>query len=225
MALICENENNNRYIPLFLGLSLLIHLSAYLSTHYFAHTNLSEKTNKNSTVYMQIVVAPPRTAPVVQEKPKEIPKEVPKKIVPKKLVQEKPVKTTPAPLIEQPPEIIPKYRPTTNTPTTTTQTSTEAEISINALPEALVDVPARCPTPEIPITADAANAGITSGKVVLEVQISSEGKVVKAELLKGTGFQIDNEVVKLAKEMKCTPAIKDGKAVAVLRRLLWRIVR
>ena len=173
---------------------------------------------------MQIVAAPPRAAPVTPEKPKEIPKDVPKKIVHKKLVQEKPVQTKAAPLVEQPPEIIPTNPPTTNTPTTT-QTSTEAEISMNALPEALVDVPAHCPTPEIPITTDAANAGITSGKVVLEVQISSEGKVVKAELLKRTGFQIDNEVVKLAKEMKCTPAIKDGKSVAVLRRLLWRIVR
>ena len=47
----------------------------------------------------------------------------------------------------------------------------------------------------------------------MQVQISAEGKVTDAKLLKGIGFKIDDVVVSLAKGMTCTPAQKDGKDI------------
>ncbi|MES2615744.1 MAG: TonB family protein [Bdellovibrionota bacterium] len=167
---------------------------------------------------MQIAAAPKAAAP----KPIEQPKELPKKPIIKKLVS-KTLSTKPAPLVEQPPEEKPQINSAQNTATSAQADAND--VSVPAVAEAVADKAARCQTPEIPITQDAANAGITSGKVILEVQINADGKVTTAKLLKGTGFHIDSNVIEFAKKMKCQPALKDGKTVAVIKRLQWVVQR
>ena len=87
--------------------------------------------------------------------------------------------------------------------------------------EAAADVPAKCPSlPEIPITDDAANAGVTSGEIVIEVIVGSKGNIIEARIKKGTGFDIDGVALREVKKLSCTPASVGGKSVATKRKLI-----
>lgn len=87
--------------------------------------------------------------------------------------------------------------------------------------EAAADVPSKCPPiPDIPITDDAANAGITSGEIVIEVVVGSKGNILDARVQKGTGFDIDQVALREVKKLSCTPASVAGKAVAAKRKLI-----
>ncbi|KAB8033413.1 energy transducer TonB [Fluviispira multicolorata] len=90
--------------------------------------------------------------------------------------------------------------------------------------ESTVDKTAQCTLPEINITDDAANAGITSGSVIIEVQINSVGKVIEAKLIKGTGYKIDQVALAAAKELDCKPAWREKHSVGVIKRITWMIV-
>lgn len=90
--------------------------------------------------------------------------------------------------------------------------------------ESTVDKTAQCTLPEINITDDAASAGVTSGSVVIEVQINSEGKVTNAKLIKGTGYKVDLVALEAAKLLSCRPASKEKQSVGVIKRLTWMIV-
>lgn len=206
----------------FFLLSSFVHFLLFISFDLFFKRETKNYEVKQNKVYVQIAPTP---RPVV-ETPKDAPKpvELPKIPVPKKLVQKNPVATNKAPLVQEPPPE--KIEPKLTNPDLPISTLADAnDVSENPVAEAIVDKAARCKTPEIPITQDAANAGITSGKVVLEVQISSSGKVIEAKLLKGTGFKIDDSVISYAKNMQCSPAEKDGKKVPVVKRLQWIIQR
>ena len=100
--------------------------------------------------------------------------------------------------------------------------STEPPPDPNSAPvsEAAADTPAKCSSlGEIQISDDAVNAGITSGKVIVEAVIGFDGKVIKATLKKGTGYQVDNLVVDRILKLRCAPAKQGGKDVA----MRWRI--
>lgn len=219
MNAIFTHKSDSPVFLIFLY-SIIAHIIIFSSVVFFLQKSV-KNAEKQNVVYMQITAAPQSVAAPKKEIQK--PKELPKKPVIKKLVQQQPLSTKPAPLVQQQPE----EKPQTN-PNPTTQSSANADandVATKPVVEAVVDKAARCKTPEIALTQDAANAGVTSGKVILEVQISADGKVTEAKILKGTGFQIDDAVVALAKKMDCIPAEKDGKSVAVIKRMQWLIQR
>jgi protein TonB len=218
MNFIFEKHPNRNIYFLFI-LSLLIHFLLFILPRVFLSQNVKNTELKRDAVFIQIAPAHSQVVPVTHEKVPPKPKELPKEVQTKKLIQ-KTVVPQPAPVVSAAPEISPA-----SLPHPSSIAGDKGDVSIAAVSESVVDEPARCVTPEIPITEDAANAGVTSGKVVLQVQISSEGKVVSATLLKGTGFRIDEEVLQQARKMVCEPARKDGKSVAVVKRVLWKIVR
>jgi TonB family protein len=95
----------------------------------------------------------------------------------------------------------------------------EPDPDANPVSEAAADEPARCPAlREIPITDDAANAGITSGRVVIEVVVGSQGGVLEARLVEGTGYEIDQVALAEVKKLRCTAAKVGGKSVAQKRK-------
>jgi periplasmic protein TonB len=98
----------------------------------------------------------------------------------------------------------------------------EAEVTDpNAAPvsEAAADVPAKCATiGEIQLTEDAVNAGVTTGKVLVEAVIGFDGSVIKVQIKKGTGYDVDKLVLDRVSKMRCTPAKQSGKNVAQRRR-------
>ena len=89
--------------------------------------------------------------------------------------------------------------------------------------ESTVDKTAQCTLPEINLSEDATNAGITSGSVIIEVQINSEGKVTTAKLIKGTGYKIDDIALEAAKSLNCRPAKREKESVGVIKRINWII--
>ncbi len=91
--------------------------------------------------------------------------------------------------------------------------------------ESTVDKTAQCTLPEINLTDDASNAGVTSGTVIIEVQINSLGKVVEVKLIKGTGYKVDEIALRAAKELNCKPAWREKENVGVIKRINWIIVQ
>jgi TonB family protein len=206
------SDKRNTPVPLTFLYSIIFH------TVFFFLQPLEDKKS-SKIVYLEITAQPPAVAP---KKEMQKPKELPKKPVIKKLIQQQPLDTKPAPLV--PPQV--EEKPLTNSASTQSSANADAnDVPIKFVPEAIVDKAARCQTPEIALTQDAVNAGVTSGKVSIEAQISADGKVTEAKILKGTGFQIDDSIIALAKKMYCIPAQKDGKNVAVVKRLQWSIQR
>lgn len=51
------------------------------------------------------------------------------------------------------------------------------------------------------------------GDVTLRIQIDSEGKVTKADIVKSGGAAFDEEAVKALKQARFEPANKDGRNV------------
>jgi TonB family protein len=119
-----------------------------------------------------------------------------------------------APPLAQPKSIV--------TPTPTGQSSNSNKEFFSA--ESTVDKTAQCTLPEINLTEDASNAGITSGSVIIEVQINSLGKVVEAKLIKGTGYKVDEIALRAAKELNCKPAWREKENVGVIKRINWIII-
>jgi protein TonB len=92
--------------------------------------------------------------------------------------------------------------------------------------EALTDSPAKCPVPpNLELTTDALNAGLTNAEVIIEVAVTAAGLVQDAKLKAGTGFEIDKVALKAALKLKCTPAVLSGKAVGVAgKKLVWKVM-
>lgn len=92
--------------------------------------------------------------------------------------------------------------------------------------EALTDSPAKCPVPpNLELTTDALNAGLTNAEVIIEVAVTAAGLVQDAKLKAGTGFEIDQVALKAALKLKCTPAVLSGKAVGVAgKKLVWKVM-
>ena len=98
----------------------------------------------------------------------------------------------------------------------------EAPFDPDASPvsEASADVVAQCSrlSSDISITDDAAYAGLTSGRVIVDVVINSKGEVSSAKLVERTGYDVDKVVLEAVKKLRCTPAKKNGVDVAQKRR-------
>jgi len=92
--------------------------------------------------------------------------------------------------------------------------------------EAVADAPAQCPLPpNLELTTDALNAGLTNAEVVIEVAIASSGSIQDARLRTGTGFDIDKVAIKAALKLKCKPAVLAGKPVSVTgKKLVWKVM-
>lgn len=92
--------------------------------------------------------------------------------------------------------------------------------------EAVADSPARCPVPpNLELTTDALNAGLTNAEVIIEVAVNSTGGVENAKLKTGTGYEIDKVALKAALKLKCTPAVLAGKPVGVEgKKLVWKVM-
>ena len=89
--------------------------------------------------------------------------------------------------------------------------------------ESTVDKTAQCTLPEINLSEDATNAGVTSGSVIIEIQINSQGKVTEAKLIKGTGYKIDEIALQAAKLLNCKAAKREQENVGVIKRINWII--
>lgn len=102
--------------------------------------------------------------------------------------------------------------------------ATEAEPEV--VSEALADTPARCPVPpNLELTTDALNAGLTNAEVIIEVAVNTSGAVENAKLKNGTGYEIDNVALRAAMKLKCTPAVLSGKTVRVAgKKLVWKVM-
>lgn len=88
------------------------------------------------------------------------------------------------------------------------------------LTEAAVDTPSSCPSiGEVPLSEDAINAGVTSGKVVVEIVIASNGGVAEAKLLQGTGYAVDADVLARYKKLRCKPGTKNGAPARSRRKI------
>ena len=92
--------------------------------------------------------------------------------------------------------------------------------------EAVADTPARCPVPpNLELTTDALNAGLTNAEVIIEVAVTAVGDVREAKLRTGTGYEIDKVALKAAMKLKCTPAVLSGKPVGVAgKKLVWKVM-
>lgn len=101
-------------------------------------------------------------------------------------------------------------------------TGTEPETVV----EALADTPARCPVPpNLELTTDALNAGLTNAEVVIEVAVNATGGIESALLKTGTGYEIDKVALQAAKKLKCAPAVLSGKPVGVAgKKLVWKVM-
>lgn len=65
-----------------------------------------------------------------------------------------------------------------------------------------------------PYTAEARAAGI-EGVVVLELIISEKGNVLRARVLRGLGYGLDQSAVRTFRAKKFTPSYKEGKPITV----------
>lgn len=101
-----------------------------------------------------------------------------------------------------------------------------ARAAVDAVVEAVADLPADCPLPpRLDLTDDALNAGLTNAEVVIEVTIDSFGAVESALLKSGTGFDIDEVARTAALRLKCKPALLAGQPVAVTgKKLVWKVI-
>ena len=219
MILFSNSKFQGTPLPLSFLYSFGAHLFLFLFLFFVLKKTSFQQEEKKNIVFMEI-----RSAPKVepQKPPAPIPKTLPKAQphpVLKKLVQES--QTPSAPLVAQPLE---KAPPTKAQPLAA-PSAQEGDSLQKPLSEALVDKVARCKIPDVSLTEDAAHAGITSGRVLLEVLIQRDGKVSQVKLLKGTGFEIDRVIMALAEKMQCEPAQKEGKDVPVKQRLQWIIKR
>jgi outer membrane biosynthesis protein TonB len=95
-----------------------------------------------------------------------------------------------------------------------------------AVEEAFASSSADCAgaLPELELSDDAVNAGLTSGQLIIEVIVDDKGIVRQPKLIKGTGYQIDAIALKEVQKMKCNPAQENGKSTVVRKELRFEVV-
>ncbi len=189
-------------IAFFLLISFFLHSCIYFAV-VFMHVPEPETisislTNNN----LQIVNNKPQSKPK-QQKP-NTPKVQKQIAVDQKKPLPQPVTSNPQP-----------------NPTEQTTQNDQNEAYAN---ETVADKSAACTLPEINLTDDATQAGVTSGIVTIDVSIDGDGKVTKAKLVRGTGYNVDNVALKVALTLKCKPAIKEKSSLAVIKRINWKII-
>jgi hypothetical protein len=216
----------------------------HLSVFWIAAQTLPSKISRREPESIKVRIAePPKTistpAPVVEVTPKPRPpvrvdrrKPPPEKPVPKpevraglsdSLAKEGTAREN-APVIAQGNSSMAGVNPEdANKPVPPPAAPEEAESEVF---EALADTPARCPVPpNLELTIDALNAGLTNAEVIIEVAVNATGSVENAKLKTGTGYEIDNVALKAAMKLKCTPAVLSGKTVRVAgKKLVWKVM-
>lgn len=102
----------------------------------------------------------------------------------------------------------------------------EVDYSARGVEEAFADTEADCSgaLPELELTEDAVNAGVSSGKLLIEVIIDEGGKVRNVKLLKGTGYEIDRVAVEAIRSITCVAATSGGEPTVVRKELPYEIV-
>jgi outer membrane biosynthesis protein TonB len=100
----------------------------------------------------------------------------------------------------------------------------EFDPDARVLTEAAVDKKLACPpVGEIALTDDAINAGVTSGRVVIEVVVNSKGEVEEVKLIEGTGYEVDKVVLQKYRQQRCTPGTQSGRSVKSRARVILPI--
>ena len=173
--------------------------------------NISVSTN---TIQLAAKTANSSKQTIQKHQDKKMPTEELIKSTHQKQSIHKEIPTDNSPPIAQPKSIV--------NPTPTGQSANANKEFFSA--ESTVDKTAQCTLPEINLTEDAANAGVTSGSVIIEVQINSLGKVVEAKIVRGTGYKVDEIALRAAKELNCKPALREKENVGVIKRINWIIV-
>jgi TonB family protein len=104
--------------------------------------------------------------------------------------------------------------------------SDDVDYSARAVEEAFADTEADCSgsLPELELTEDAVNAGVSSGKLLIEVIIDEKGTVRNVKLVKGTGYEIDRIAVEAIRSIKCVAATSNGEPTIVRKELFYEIV-
>ncbi|BBH53283.1 energy transducer TonB [Fluviispira sanaruensis] len=209
-------NKNTKDLNFFLvvGYSLLFHILLALSLSFLTPNPVDMTDLRVTTSTVQISSKSPNSQKPTLQKHRE-------RNIPKKELIQSTQKSAAAPS-EIPPEKVATPQKHLDAVTPAGQSTNESKEFYSA--ESTVDKTAQCTLPEINITDDAANAGVTSGSVVIEVQINSEGKVTEAKLIKGTGYKVDQVALAAAKELNCSPAWREKHSVGVIKRITWMIV-
>lgn len=66
---------------------------------------------------------------------------------------------------------------------------------------------------------DAARQANISGRIVLAVLLSANGKVTQTIVIKPLGYGLDQEAIRAARQIRFTPAVKDGKPISVVKMI------
>ncbi len=97
----------------------------------------------------------------------------------------------------------------------------EAESNSSPLPESVVSSPARLASPVTPTYPPAARAQEVEADVVLTLVVTSAGTVADAKLVSEAGLGFDEAALGAIRRARFTPAVKDGRPVAV--RMRWNV--
>jgi hypothetical protein len=95
-----------------------------------------------------------------------------------------------------------------------------------AVEEAFADASADCSRalPQLDLTPDAINAGVTRGRLVFETVLDASGVVQQVKLIKGTGYDIDKVARDALQGMRCRPAQASGQGVVVRKEIVFEVV-
>lgn len=100
------------------------------------------------------------------------------------------------------------------------------DYNARAVEEVFADSSADCSAaiPQLDLTEDAINAGVTSGELVFETIVDEQGRVRQPKLVRGTGFEIDRVATEALAGITCAPAMADGKPTVVRKEIRFRVV-
>ena len=107
-------------------------------------------------------------------------------------------------------------------PASAADSSSTSSLAETAVPEALVDVPARLlhgPAPAYPAQARAAQI---EADVPLELIVDATGRVVAARLLRAIGYGLDDAALQGVRAFRFLPALRHGRATRV--RMRWSVL-
>lgn len=211
-------SKNNYPASLLILYSVFFHITLFLILYFF-HFSPTVLNEKQNIVYLELTPIPKSETKTFQEPAPQVKSIEPMKNQPKKkLIQKKTISAKSAPLVDSEEEFpTPPKQNAKNIPSQSQAQPSFVNPSSQtaAVPEAVVDTVARCPMIDIALTSDAANAGVSAGRLLFEVTISDSGKVLFVKTLKGTGFTVDEKAIDAIKKLVCVPAEKGGKKVAV----------
>lgn len=114
------------------------------------------------------------------------------------------------------PELVKKQKKLAEAPSAPKEFAPVPTARVTRMPELMADH-------KVPYPEEARKAGI-EGKVVLQLDIDDRGKVVKAKVIKGAGYGLDEAAMKAAYMFRFKPAIAEGQPVPVRILYTYRFV-